>query len=132
MPFTKDNPGSTLALLKYLSEITGKPLMRKVNYKSHEEAGYGAGVKYILNGEELPQLTKIYRKGGVLMLTDMPSKKMDIPIDTKFDEIYKMVYNPAETFGVELKKGGKYKECEGGGWYSVKQLYEVNGKYFIG
>jgi hypothetical protein len=65
------------------------------------------------------------------MLTDMSSKNIDIPIDTKFDEIYKMVHNSIESYGTELKKAGKYKQCQGNGWYTIEQLVKVKGNYFI-
>lgn len=127
---TKDNPGSFHNLLMYLSEKTGiSPKVKRV-YKSFKEAGFRSSIIYVLNGEKLPQLTKIQRKGGIDMLTDMQTKTLNIPIDTQFDEIYEMVPRDLKEFGIEIHKAGKYHVSEGGGWYSKQQMYRVDDQYF--
>lgn len=130
MKNTKDNPGSFHDLLMHLSEKTGMSAKIKRTYKSFKEAGFRDTVKYVLNGEELPQLTRIFRKGGIEMLTDMQTKTLNIPIDTQFDEIYEMVPRNLKEFGIEIHKAGQYHVCEGGGWYSKQQMYRVDDQYF--
>lgn len=128
---SKNNPGSKYDLLMYLSEKTGMSAKIKRVYKSFKEAGFRDSIKYVLNGEKLPQLTRIYRKGGIEMLTDMQTQTLNIPIDTQFDEIYQMVSIDVKEFGIIIHPAGKYKMCEGGGWYSIQQMYRVDDQYFI-
>lgn len=129
--YTKENPGNLLDLIKYLSDKTGISTQYKKTFKSYKEAGFRSNIIYILNGEQLPQLSKIQRKGNVEMITDQLTKTFNLPINTKFDEIYTMIYRDIEDFGIIINKTGKYKDDEGNGWYCMKQLFEIDGKYFI-
>ena len=128
---TKDNPGSAYDLLMYLSEKTGISAKIKHIYKSFKDAGFRSNIVYVLNGEELPQLTKTKFKGGIEMLTDANTRTLKIPLDTQFDEIYQMVSRDVKEFGIVIHSAGKYKMCEGGGWYSIQQMCRVDDQYFI-
>lgn len=127
---TKDNPGSIHDLIQYLSDKTGIPTHEKIVIKDQSKAGYKSDIIRILNGQQLPQLVKIQRKGNILELTDELTKSMSIPIDTVFDEVYYMKRRFMDSFGIKINNAGTYKMCEGNGWYSNQTLYEVDGKYF--
>ena len=118
------------SMLKYMSDLSGISYMKKLSFKSVEESGLSYANHFILNGEDLGALTKIYRKGGILVLTDQFSKSLNIPINTEFDEIFRLVPRKIEEFGIPFQKVGNYTDSLGGGWTCKVPRYRVKDKFF--
>lgn len=117
-------------LAEVLAEETGIDLFEKVLGKV-----VGWNSYWILNGKEVGPLFKTTRPGGVKVYTNKPPhvKKSDndieYPVDTVFDEVYYIRRKNFTEFG-DFTPVGVTKECEGGGWYSMVDVFEYKGVYY--
>lgn len=129
---TKNNPLDLSDLIKFLCKKENKPTKRKVYidridvYKNIKGLRlshlYIDGYK-IIGAQDL--------KGGVpAIIIYKDEKKVFIKKDEIEGNIYYYKYPKLSDFKTPINKAGKYKYCEGGGWYSKRQLYEVEGKYY--
>lgn len=129
--YTKQSPGCYHSMIDYLSHITGKSKFIEIDYTNLSDVDrLTHNVHFVLNGEDLGQLKYIFRKGAIKVLTRVDDDSVDIPLNTRFDRIYKVIYRPIEDYGISLVKCGKYKDSLGGGWYSNVDIYTINDQYF--
>lgn len=64
-------------------------------------------------------------KGGNFVIDTASGKTFSYNI--KFEQIYYKKPRTLKDFNRNVKKCGKHKYCEGGGWYSMRQIYELDG-----
>lgn len=124
--FTKDNPGCYHSMLKYLASKTGISETYNIPAKDDD---FHSDVHYILRGTEY-RLHKLMKKGGIPYLFDAMTHQPLFPLDTKFDRKYIVKKRKLEDFNYPVHPAGKYKDCNGGGWYSMVPMYRVDDQYF--
>jgi hypothetical protein len=134
MECTKDQPGSYSAMLKELAKLDNTVPTKRVTYPSIEVARKhvkGVWVKFTdmifsINHQEI-YCTGVEMKQGVKTLIftnfEMPVSEYTKPVST-------IVSKSMKDYITQPKKAGSYKNCEGGGWYSMANLYELNGKFY--
>lgn len=139
MKGTKANPLGIDKLKKYLAFKEGKPLYKKVYiyplqaYKRKKYIKLShlyvllEGVTYKISGSQTA-------KGGITQVSLVDPEgvlpRIKVPDTTDFEEIYFKRYLSLEDFETPLEYCGKYHYCEGGGWYSHRQIYKVDDKYY--
>lgn len=126
------------ALFDYLSELSGLPLYEEVEttYEENKQIKEKLYVEY--KGFEVG-IRKEFRKGAkeVFVAWLYPSDKtkemegFEFPVTHKFDRMYYKVYRVAKDFSIPIRKTNlSYKYDEGNGWYSERDVFEVNGRKF--
>ena len=144
MEGTKNNPYDFGKLRLILAKIDNVSLTKIKNYpngnhqlqnrkntktqKEHKIPIKGLHVtldntEYILTG-------MITKPGGIKMYTTETGKELSI--NSIFTNIYAIEHKSLKDFPSfsKVQSGGKYRECEGGGWYSEINLYLFQGKYY--
>ena len=124
-------------LLKYLSEKTGLDIYEKLPYTPGDPFNYP--VHGVYKGAEM-RFGATTLKGGIRAFTVIafPIDRWDLhgltfPMDDNDLEAVYMKRRRVHTeFGVEVKNTGKkHKWDEGGGWYSMQDIYEIDNEQFV-
>lgn len=129
---TKDNPLTWHYLIADMAKNAGmKTILQKVKLKKLPgRRQTKKGIEVIYNDQSYILLGGItIRKGGIKVY---PTDSIDIPGDAEFNAIYQIQGIPLEEFPnySELETVGKVKECDGGGWYSMLNVYKFKDKYY--
>lgn len=139
MKGTKEDPLSIQDLKEYLAQKEGKPLYHEIELKDLYVYKNIKGLKlsciYVLfEGETYKVSGSQTVKGGITELSlfdpNGNRKRKTVPDTTKFERIYYKRYLSLDDFQTPLEYCGKYHYSEGGGWYSKRQIYGVDGKYY--
>lgn len=134
---TKENPAGVHATAKFMSELSGisttyeqryptldsmsystkhKPPKRKVIYPASE-------IKVVTESGEIVDYHSGYHAGNQRFdKLGIVAKEFIVTRRRTLDE-----------FKIEYKSVGKYKDCEGNGWYCMVTLFKITGHefYFI-
>lgn len=70
-----------------------------------------------------------YMNGGVKTLKLVGG--LEAPVSEYQGSVKYFVKKSIKDYATQPNIVGQYKYCEGGGWYSMANLYELNGKYYI-
>lgn len=127
--------GSLYDMRKYMSELSGISPYKEVVFENTQQSGFSYRNRFVLNGVEIGPLAKVFRKGGIQVLTNNEhvsgfAAVGDLPLDTKFDKIYRRVLRDIDEFGIKYTHAGDYKDCLGGGAYSMVPRFRVNDRFF--
>jgi hypothetical protein len=57
-------------------------------------------------------------------------ENFNLPITEYSGTIQTKVPKSLKDYNTKPNRVGDYKNCEGGGWYSMANLYELNGKFY--
>lgn len=115
-------------LWDYLSNKTGISTTYKKYYKKPPKHAFYAkidGIEY--------ELRRNHIKGQADWVFMSPNlfDKVQFNKDIVFDEIYNNVRRPLKDFNVNIViKKNAYKNCQGGGWYCMEDIYEIDGFQF--
>lgn len=80
-----------------------------------------------IDGKDCLCLGSTFRTGGLRVLL---FSGFEIPFDSYTGGISVEVRKELKEYQTRPNKAGDYKNCEGGGWYSMASLYEINGRYY--
>lgn len=127
---TKSSPGRWSWLLKDIAEAEGVSNEKIVTYPSIGHARK-AKVRFhdmmlTINGNTIMPL-RVEMKGNVKTLI---FNTFELPVAEYNGIVKETVSKRLEDYTLRPKHLGSYKNCEGGGWYSMANLYEFNGVYF--
>lgn len=132
---TKSQPGRYSWMLNELAKLDNTVPEKRVTYKSIQSARSGVKCRWVkftdmifcINHQEIMCQSVQILKGNIQVLRfgsfDLPVTEYTGPVSTK-------VRKSIKEYITQPKKAGSYKNCEGGGWYSMANLYELNGKYY--
>lgn len=130
MKLTREQPGYYSDMLKELAVIDGVGNTKRITYKSIGHArkakvGFAYMIFSINNQEIYCIRVEMITNVKTLIFTQftMPVSEYDKPVST-------IVSKQLKDYTTQPKKAGSYKNCEGGGWHSMANLYELNGKFY--
>lgn len=127
---TKDQPGYWSSMLSELAKIDQVKTKKKIHFKSIE-AARKAKIKFsemifTINNKEIYCISV----GMVKSVKTIFFTQFNIPISDYTSGVFVWVDKSIKDYASQPKHIGSYKYCEGGGWYSKANLYELNGKYY--
>jgi len=128
---TKENPGRYSWMLDEIAELEGVEATKIIHFDSVEKA-QDAKYKltymlFAINGRQLKPIKCEIKKGGIKTLF---FDGFEIPFADYTDGVSIEVRKSIKEYKTIPKSAGSYKNCEGGGWYSMANLYELNGMYY--
>lgn len=128
---TKSSPGRYSWMLNELAKIDGVENTKRITFSSKEQARKNK-VKYTdmlftINGNEIMCQRVEIRTGGIQVFV---FGTFEIPTNDYTGPVSIVVSKSIKEYTARPKPAGSYKNCEGGGWYSMANLYELNGKYY--
>jgi hypothetical protein len=92
------------------------------------------GSFYVRDKDQDYYVSKSMAKGGVPCLRTIapPHTQEVLLIDRPWDKVFKSRERSVEEFGVDITiEKNAYKQCEGGGWYTIVDIYNYNSnKYY--
>jgi hypothetical protein len=128
---TRDNPGSYRDMINALCEIDGVSQFEETIYNTVEEATkhHRQRELYIPHDEYRLVIAGLVRqiKGGQWVF-EYDGKHYSL--DHHFGNITHRRYRDIKELSTQPQPSGKYKHCEGGGWYSWANLYRINDKFY--
>jgi len=126
-------------LLEYLSEKTGIPVYDEIDITLDEYNSMELrpplwikvdGYEYQVSRKPIKGGTYVFKLN--LFKQDSPLAFKEIPLDYPLDKMFYKIYRTHEDFNIPIKIiKNTYKDSEGGGWYSMKDIYEIDGKQFV-
>ena len=125
-------------LINYLSKKTGLPVYDEIEitFEDNYKRTYRKQIWVKINGYEY-QVHKNQIKGGVFVMrvnscsSESPFCFQDIPIDYPIDKMFYKDYRDLEDFYININtKRSSYKNCESNGYYSMVDVYYVDGLEF--
>ena len=130
MKLTREEPGYYSDMLKELSVIDNTVDTKRVTFKNIDAARKAkvrfSQMIFSINHQEI-YCNKVDMKDGIKTIHftrfEMPVSEYTKPVST-------IVNKSLKDYTTQPNKAGSYKNCEGGGWYSMANLYELNGKYY--
>jgi hypothetical protein len=131
MKLTKDEPGYYMDMLKELAIIDGVPNDKKLTFANLEQARKAKfklpEMIFTIERKEIYCLGSTIRPGSLRVLL---FSSFEIPFDSYTGTVSVVVNKSIKEYTAQPKSAGSYKYCEGGGWYSMANLDELNGKYY--
>lgn len=123
--YTQSNPGCYHSMLAYLSELSGISARKEIK-KNKVIYSLGSGKP------------KLQFKSWDIIVVDREGNKHSYMENCKrydergivVDHFLVMVNRSLDEFGIEIEDAGSYKDCLGGGWHQMVQLFKVNDQYF--
>lgn len=125
-------------LIDYLSKKTGLPIYDEVETTIEENLSKKIRQKLWvkIDGHEYG-IHRAQRKGGInvlevgICMPNTPFAFKDIPIDYQVDKMYYKKYRSIDDFKLPYTVShSSYKYCEGGGWYSMVDVINIDGLQF--
>jgi hypothetical protein len=130
MKLTKDEPGYYSDMLNELAKIDNATATKRVTYKNIDSARKAkvnfTDMIFSINHQEIYCIGVVVKENiKILKFTqfEMPVLEYTKPIST-------IIKKSIKDYIAQPNKAGSYKHCEGGGWYSMANLYELNGKFY--
>lgn len=128
---TKSNPGRWSWLLEDIAESEGVEPTKVIHFDSLEKARNAkfklTQMSLLINGNHVRCLGSTIRVGSVKVLL---FDEFEIPFDEYSGSVSIEVRKKLSEYKTKPRNIGNYKNCEGGGWYSIANLYELNGIYY--
>lgn len=128
---TKSQPGRYSWLLNDIAELECVPSTKVIQFDSLEKARKAKfklpDMVFSINGNDVKCLGSTIRKGGFKVLL---FDGFEIPFDGYSGGVSIEVRKTLAEYATKPKNAGSYKNCEGGGWYSMAILYELNGIFY--
>jgi hypothetical protein len=130
---TKQDPASTYTTAKFMSELSGIPMNYEEKYPTLNSMCYSTKHKP-------PKRKVIFPAAYIKVVTESGDIVEYYSENSRFDqkgivakEFIVTRQRALVDFNVEFAVVGKYKDCEGGGWYSMVPLYKIKDHdfYFI-
>ncbi|MDB5288572.1 MAG: hypothetical protein JWR05_3521 [Mucilaginibacter sp.] len=131
MKLTRGEPGYYSDMLNELAKIDNTVPEKRITYPNIE-AARKAMVKFTdmlfsINNQEAKCIKVELRTGEIktLVFTDF-----EMPVSEYTKPVSIIVRKSIDEYTCKPNSAGSYKHCEGGGWHSMANLYELNGKFY--
>lgn len=128
---TKENPGRYSWMLDDIAELENTSPTKTINFKTLEfarKAKYKlTSMFFNIDGKDVLCLGSTIRTGSIRVLL---FNGFEIPFDSYVGGVSIEVRKSIKEYATKPNHTGSYKNCEGGGWYSMANLYELNGIYY--
>jgi len=134
---TKQDPASSSKAAQFMSELSGIPVTYQERYPTLDSMCYSTKHK--------PPKRKIMFPAAAIKVVTESGEIVDYHSqyyagNQRFDalgivakEFIVTKRRALNEFKIDYESVGKYKDCEGGGWYTMITLYKIKGHdfYFI-
>ena len=128
---TKENPGRYSWMLNDIAEMEGVQPTKTIHFGTIEKAQQAryklTSMIFTINGKQIKCNKCEIKKGGVKTLF---FEGFDMPFSEYTAGISVEVRKSLKEYNTQPQKVGSYKNCEGGGWYSMANLYKLNDIYY--
>ena len=128
---SKSQPWAYSWMLDDIAEIENTSSTKTIKFETLElakKAKYKlTSMVFEIEGKQLMCIGSTIRKGGLKVLLFCG---FEMPYDSYTGGISIEIRKDIKEYTTQPKSAGSYKNCEGGGWYSMASLYELNGKYY--
>ena len=126
--YTKQNPGCYHSAVRYASELTGIPAEKELEFNIIDD---------LYDKRNVGKRRLLYKSYNIYGVDSNGNRFPFWENHKRFDQngltaekfIAKTSRRLSE-FNVPIQSEGSYKDSLGGGWYSMVELFSINGKFF--
>lgn len=128
---TKEQPGRYSWMLEEIAKMEGVSTTYRRKFKSIQDAQKAkyklTDMIFTINTIEQKCVKCQIKKGGIKTLF---FDGFELPFDDYNGMVFVEVTKTIDYYNTKPEPAGDYKNCEGGGWYSMANLYKLNGIYY--
>lgn len=136
---TKEDPLTFHFLLRALADATGEPPYYKkwisIHAKKKAKSKHGrriSGSWFQYNNRWFRMKGRKKLKGGALVYTTHQGVNIPDEESIHFKNCFYWTWKSVDDFAIKATRvpNYKFKECEGGGWYTMTPVYEFKGRFY--
>lgn len=131
MKLTRDEPGYYSDMLKAIAVMENTEYTKRITFDSLDKARKAkyklTSMLFTIDGSEIMPVKCEVIKGGIQTLF---FGNFTMPLSEYIGKISIIENKQLKDYQIKPRNDGSYKNCEGAGWYSMANLYELNGKFY--